>query len=293
MGMRYGVRRGRSWLALAAAGSVAVVAWAARGLRHEVLAWRGARPAGLALAPRSAPAKGETSAPEREAGPDVPGRHTRPAVAPSAQDAPSIAGVERATVEAPSERVEPASQTRTLPPQELRRAIEDLRHDRVRRNATIAVADLLHGGPEVVPALQGALASDDHQQRLLAAALLAFRPDTCPTRPQVAVLIDALRDNDVRNDASLGMRALSVLGEAALPHVEATLPGEDPQQATLLAHWLGHFAPGHPLAHRLSGRELAKRQLLSQDHCQQTLERQAGPLPHRSAFPARVVLYQR
>lgn len=117
------------------------------------------------------------------------------------------------------------------------------------------------------PELVAALGSDDTQQRLAAALVLAHGGPSAALARTCWALIEHLRDNDIRGDAARGLEGLAALGPAAMPYVEAALARADPQQAALLSHWLGHFAPSHRAARRLTHEELRRQFGMRMDHC--------------------------
>lgn len=81
--------------------------------------------------------------------------------------------------------------------------------------------------------LRTALASDDAQQRFLAAWLLAMRGDTESTAPICAELVPHLRDGS-KPAPAWAIRALFLLGPTARPHLEAALPTANARQAACI-----------------------------------------------------------
>ena len=73
--------------------------------------------------------------------------------------------------------------------------IEDLRHDAVRFNAYTARHRLRNMGDEIISPLEVALHSDDRQQRLLAASILAWKESYTPSTRMLEVCLDGVRED--------------------------------------------------------------------------------------------------
>lgn len=74
----------------------------------------------------------------------------------------------------------------------------------------------------------------------------------------LAVLVDHLADNHLKDDAAQAMRQLARAPDEALPWVRAALPGRDEQQSRLLRHFLARFEPEHPASLRLEPKLLSR-----------------------------------
>jgi hypothetical protein len=83
-------------------------------------------------------------------------------------------------------------------------------------------------------ALAAALASDDWQQRFLAAYLVGRRKDTRHAELVCTVLIPHLRSNNIELDALFAGAGLYAMGEAARPYLVAALHTTDGQQGRLI-----------------------------------------------------------
>jgi hypothetical protein len=115
----------------------------------------------------------------------------------------------------------------------IRVAVEGLEHDtlysvgsRYFRNAGDCSEWLLKHVGVSQGELAGAMASDDLQQRLLSAAILAI--GKCPLHVDEAarVLCEHLGANSIEEDALIAMNALWRCGPAALPELERYLDGQ-------------------------------------------------------------------
>ncbi|MGB0954335.1 MAG: hypothetical protein ACPG31_14045, partial [Planctomycetota bacterium] len=94
--------------------------------------------------------------------------------------------------------------------------MKDLRDDSIPGNAQVAVADALNLGRLAIPDLRTGLHSEDWQQRLLSAVLMARIG--CPqgdTERVVRILLTHLGDNRIRGDAHMAKDGLLHLGVAA------------------------------------------------------------------------------
>jgi len=87
------------------------------------------------------------------------------------------------------------------------------------------------------PYLLPALSSEDRQQRLLAAVVLGFGGREHYLDDVAPILIQQLRDNEVRGDALLALPALAGFGEAVVPHLERHFDDPDKQLRTAV-RWL-------------------------------------------------------
>jgi hypothetical protein len=134
-------------------------------------------------------------------------------------------------------------QRRVFPPTDdlLRASIEDLRDDagEVRyyislRNAKRSSDYLVNWADIAEPFLIEAMASDDPQQRLLAAAVLGYGGRVSAMDRAVPILVSHLRDNDVRGDAKVAAPALYRFGSDVLPHLRRHVETEDDQARAIL-----------------------------------------------------------
>ncbi|MEM1423613.1 MAG: hypothetical protein AAGH64_06380 [Planctomycetota bacterium] len=90
--------------------------------------------------------------------------------------------------------------------------------------------------------LEAALASDDRQQRLLAALARARGGVSGSADKVLPILLPHLRDNDIEKDAHWCAHAIFQLGEAARPALERTRRDtDDPQQKELVTLILMHL----------------------------------------------------
>ncbi len=88
-----------------------------------------------------------------------------------------------------------------LTPREIAGLVADLRDDDVKGNALRAVRRLSQGDDDVVVPLEGALRSNDWQQRQLAAMALVDRQYAAPSQVLADVLVEGLEERDW-NDGS-------------------------------------------------------------------------------------------
>ncbi len=132
-----------------------------------------------------------------------------------------------------------------------RALVEDLRHDDRRFNATDALSVLRSCGPEVVPALEAALHSDDWQQRQLACEALRRIGGYDPSDRMLEVCIEGLRRDGLPMgdgryttvfNAADGTRFLVQHPERARPLLRPALESADEQQRFLAAFVLGFGA---------------------------------------------------
>ena len=87
---------------------------------------------------------------------------------------------------------------------------------------------------DAIEKLRVALASDDGQQRFLAAALLASADDAPSRKRSIQILLPHLRDNDILVDALLACSAMSGLDQSCAGQLHAAKESADLQQAALL-----------------------------------------------------------
>jgi len=127
--------------------------------------------------------------------------------------------------------------------------IADLASDYLAHNAGTAIGELRKIGPPAGAALESALASQDYQQRQIAAHLLRKMGGYKPTAALLSVTVEGLRDDTLpREDWPSGASTYTAVRNAAegtlylLKHVEQARPylerglrGSDEQQRTLSA----------------------------------------------------------
>jgi len=140
---------------------------------------------------------------------------------------------------------EPASEPAPKPvdPAEIDRLVADLRDDDIPRNALLAREVLAAIGRPAIAPLERALDSDDAQQRHYAALTLCEIDAYRPTDDRFArVLIDAMRDDDVRwnaDEAVLRLRWTSdAVRKMVAPALESALDSDDWQQRQIAAYVL-------------------------------------------------------
>lgn len=102
-------------------------------------------------------------------------------------------------------------------------------------NARRAVARLLPHLERVLPQLEAALDSQDPQQRLLAALIIASEHAGSRQHDAHAILVDGLRSNDTRGDAMAAASGLVLAGRAAGDALDRGRRSNDPQQAAWCA----------------------------------------------------------
>jgi len=123
-------------------------------------------------------------------------------------------------------------------------SFDDLRHDSVPRSATSAASYLLKHLDLAETHVRRGLASDDHQQRLICAGLLAMGGRTRYTDKVMPILIAHMADNRSSGDATFAVQAIGGLGEAALPHLLPYLDAPDDQQREIARFLAVKFDPG-------------------------------------------------
>ncbi len=146
--------------------------------------------------------------------------------------------------------------------------IADLRADEVRGNAICALKELYaRETPELIPALEEALESEDWQQRQLAAAVFYklkwFAPerlkDYVASNRLCEVIVEGLRNDALPslhqrgrcvplNNAAEGVRFLLSYPQQGTEPLEAALDSSDGQQQFLAAYVLGATGRGGKLA---------------------------------------------
>lgn len=102
------------------------------------------------------------------------------------------------------------------------------------RNAEWGLRVLTPHASGWIPQLREALTSDDHQQRLIAAMIVARSNTTELIEPACAILLPHLRDNDIRQDAIYALWALSQFDSNIIPILQRQLPRADQQQRELI-----------------------------------------------------------
>ncbi|MFI4855144.1 MAG: hypothetical protein ACIAQF_09255 [Phycisphaerales bacterium JB065] len=98
-------------------------------------------------------------------------------------------------------------------------------------NASRGFLSLIYHADLAQEELEGALESDDYQQKFLSAVILGTGGVTASAEKAAPILIPHLRDNDIPEDARLAIYALHSLGESVIPLLEAALPTADKQQS--------------------------------------------------------------
>jgi len=136
----------------------------------------------------------------------------------------------------------------------LRVSFESLRHDGVPRSAASSASYLLRHLDLAETNVRRGLESDDAQQRLLCAGLLALGGRTQYAEAVMPILIAHLADNSSTVDATFAVQAIGGLGQAALPHLLPHLDAADDQQRQIVrflavkldpeAHFTAHIV--HP-----------------------------------------------
>lgn len=157
---------------------------------------------------------------------------------PRSKSGEEWAGVDKKTI--------PADPDYTITADLIRVTIEGLRHDTtpydfsrrrglVYYNASFGVSRLIPIAHDWVDELEVAMESDDHQQRLLAAYILARGGVAQSVERASQILLPHLRDNDLSEDAKFCVYGLGGFGPELLPHLKEAMPAADPQQRDLIA----------------------------------------------------------
>jgi len=121
-------------------------------------------------------------------------------------------------------------------------------------NANRGTRYLLDHGRRAESALIEGLRGDDHQQQFLCAYILGCTGRTAALEDAAPILIEHLRDNDIRGDAIMAAIALFQFGDDVLPYIAFALRNADEQQQRLT--WLIMLDLDRPPQNR---RELERR----------------------------------
>ncbi|MEX2218201.1 MAG: hypothetical protein WD749_05520 [Phycisphaerales bacterium] len=108
-------------------------------------------------------------------------------------------------------------------------------------NARTGTIYLAHHADQAAPFLERGLESDDPQQRLLCAVVVAYTGPERLRDEAVAVFLPCLRDNKAPGDAVIAAPALYRLGGLAEPHLRALAGSGDRQERRLAARVLAQF----------------------------------------------------
>ncbi len=114
-------------------------------------------------------------------------------------------------------------------------AVEALRDDRIRWNSTEAQRAILLAGPDVVPALEAALGTDDDQQLRKVMALLAGTAGYEPSPELLALAAAQLRSDHRSHNARFWGDRLVTWGARSRPALLAALGSDDRQLRQLAA----------------------------------------------------------
>ena len=104
-------------------------------------------------------------------------------------------------------------------------------------NRALMYTNAVHGMKRMIPVahrwrgeLETAMESDDPQQQLVAAIVLARAGVVESIQRTTQILLPHLRDNDIEDDAKFCIWALGGFGKALIPLLEDALPSADAQQ---------------------------------------------------------------